>query len=271
VYPDVETFLAENVLDILHVATPPESHRAIVTQAAERVPVIICEKPLAENSSEAEAIAEIHRQGKVKILTNHERRYSRDYRRVKERIEQKVYGRLLSVASRLYMGGRASVEDILLNDGSHLVDIVHYLTDGRLQAAQATRVGEPGQETLFIGSRLGFAGGSPEQELPVSIEVGSGRDHVVFELDLSFSRGRIRVGNGLYEEYRSRASPYYERMRSLIRTAARRPGKTGYFANMLQDAVRCVREADHVPISSAEDGCRALVFIDSVRELGIRL
>jgi hypothetical protein len=101
----------------------------------------------------------------------------------------------------------------------------------------------------------------------VGIEIGTGRSYVDFELDLSCAEGRIRIGNGLYEEYVSRPSPYYEQMRSLLRTPARRPRRTGYFANMLRDAVRCVREDGHRPRSDVHDGWAAMIFIDKVKGL----
>ena len=328
VFTDLNSLLRETDPQLLHVATPPETHSAIVEQAVKHgVPVLVCEKPLAENSTAAASIVEVHRSKKIKILTNHERRYSLDYLQVRSRIKEHTYGSLLSVACRLYMGEHSAVEDVLLNDGTHLVDIIHFLTGGLLHPPQVMQMedskdrdkqlsaghssvaaahrgrpsaGGPSErgpsergpsergpserdhETLLISSWV--EGGAPRPiplqdapqsqrrtagaPQPVSIEVGTGRDHVVFELDLSFTRGRIRVGNGLYEEYRSRTSPYYEGMRSLRKTGIRRLKKTGYFSHMLEDAVRCLREPNHEPVSSAVDGYQALVFIDSV--LGLR-
>jgi hypothetical protein len=103
-------------------------------------------------------------------------------------------------------------------------------------------------------------------EVPISIDFGSGRDHVVFELDLSFSAGRIRIGNGLYEEYMSCESPYYEHMKSLLPTGEPGFEMTGYFSNMLRDAVACVRDADREPRGTAVDGYRSIQFIDRVKE-----
>ena len=328
VFTDLNSLLRETDPQLLHVATPPETHSAIVEQAVKHgVPVLICEKPLAENSSAAASIVEAHRSKRIKILTNHERRYSRDYLRVRSRVKEHTYGSLLSVVSRLYMGEHSLVEEVLLNDGTHLVDIIHFLTGGLLHPPQIMQMedskdrdkqlsagdssvapayrGRPSArdpsardpserdyKTLLISSWVEVGGpppgtdqsrqrtagsprpGAPQSQrrtaganLPVSIEVGTGRDHVVFELDLSFTRGRIRVGNGLYEEYCSRTSPYYEGMRSLSKTGIRRTKKTGYFSHMLEDAVCCLQEPNHEPVSSAVDGYQALVFIDSVLRL----
>jgi hypothetical protein len=92
---------------------------------------------------------------------------------------------------------------------------------------------------------------------------------VQFEIDLCFASGRIRIGNGLFEEYAGGESPYYERMRSLLKLRARRPAitpaTTGYFSNMLKDAVLCARDPKREPRSSARDGYLALRFIDAVK------
>jgi len=103
---------------------------------------------------------------------------------------------------------------------------------------------------------LGSAG-----ETPVSIEVGSERDHLVFELELSFESGRIRVGNGVESWERSEESPYYEGYRSLLPESRANGGLTGYFASMVADAVACVDDPIREPRSSALDALEAMKFI----------
>lgn len=258
VYSDLDLMLKETSADILHVATPVETHLAIIRKTLHYpIKLIICEKPLAEKGSDASRIARFHESGRVKILTNHERRYSKDYQSAKRHIERKTFGRLLSISSCLYMGERRSVEGMLLDDGTHMIDIIQYLTSERLKKREAQKFYERNRETLHIVSEAG--------NIPVFFEIGSGRDYITFELDLSFSSGRIRIGNGIYEEHESRRSPYYEGMKSLVKNAAKRPRKTGYFKNMLIDAVRCVRDGSKAPLSSAVDGSTVIEFIDSVK------
>jgi hypothetical protein len=274
VFGNLEEMLREVPTDILHVATPPATHRGIVERALPfGVRVIVCEKPLAETKADAGWIARAHRAGPTRILTNHERRYSLDYLNARLQIERGTYGRLMSVSGRLFMGEGGDVFAALLEDGTHLVDIVQFLTGCRLEAVSAMSEGAVRGKTLSIlarsrvdGKRRGgggtlVGGGS----VPVYIEVGTGRDHVVFELDLGFSLGRIRIGNGLYEEYKSGSSPYYEGMKSLMKGKARRPRVTGFFSRMLEDAVACARESGRTPVSSALDGFSAFLFVESVK------
>jgi predicted dehydrogenase len=257
---DFEAMITSSRPDILHIATPPDSHLDLVGRAlACGVRVLVCEKPLAENSREAEEIVRLVRREKAKLLVNHERRYSRDYLAARRRLDAGFFGRLLTVSARLCFGRTRPATEVLLHDGTHLLDIIRFLTAADLAVAGAERIRHAGEETLMISARAG--------EAPLWIEVGTGRDYVVFELDLSCTQGRLRIGNGLYEEQVSAPSPYYEGMRSLKKTPARRPPRTGYFAQMLSDAVRCAREPAYQPRSEAADGLAAMRFIDEVKSL----
>jgi len=261
VYGRVGDLLRDRNPHLLIIATPPETHLSIIRESqGYGVRVIVCEKPLARDCDEGAEIARIDASGDVTIMTNHERRYSKDYIMVKRRIEDGSFGELLSVCSRLYTrsegkdaDGSGETGGVLLEDGTHLVDMINFLTPAVLQKKHVRKSGD---RAVFIEGDGG---------VPVMIEIGTGRDYFVFELDLSFTRGRIRIGNGLFEEFESGASPYYEGYNSLLRNGRRRPVKTGYFSGMLEDAVRCVRDPRAVPVSSAADGYRALRFIDEVR------
>jgi predicted dehydrogenase len=245
--------------EILHVATPPETHVAVIEQAAVYEPlVIVCEKPLAEDSARASALLDLECDGCCRIITNHERRYSRDYQRARKRIESGRYGQLVTIAGRLAVGRKRPALEMLLHDGTHMIDIIRFLSELDLDVDEVTRHERAKREILIIQARSG--------EVPVILEVGGGRDHLIFELDLSLERGRLRIGNGLYEEWQSRSSRYYSGMKSLHRLpGARRPRVTGYFSGMMRDAVLCARDPSRRPVSSAEDGIEALRFVDSVR------
>jgi hypothetical protein len=97
------------------------------------------------------------------------------------------------------------------------------------------------------------------------MEIGAGRDYIVFELEFSCSKGKLCIGNGIFEVWESDESPYAEKFRSLKKTIASFEGPTGYFANMIADAVSCVREQGRRPLSSAADGLAAITYLHSVK------
>jgi len=257
-YAETGAMLDALGIDVLHVATPPHTHLQIVQEAARRgIAVVVCEKPLAQTALEAKKIVSLNEKGPVKILVNHERRYSRDYLKAKRHIEKRCFGPLRSIHAALYMRDTRPAYDILLDDGTHLVDIVLFLTGSEIAVLAARRLCDKTRDSILVTAKTG--------EVPLLLEVASGRNYFTFELDLSFQRGRIRIGNGLYEEYESGPSPFYEGMRSLARNSSRRPYPTGYFSGMMADAVSCARTPEHMPVSSALDGLRAIEVIEMIK------
>jgi predicted dehydrogenase len=257
VFGSVEELLAATSPDILCIATHPDSHLRMVRAAAGAgVSVAVCEKPLAHSMREAKRIAGLHRVGSITVVTNHERRYSGDYLAVRDLVRQRTYGRLLSVRGTLYFGSGRH-DRVLMHDGTHMVDVINFLAGGRAQLTRRFGRMRSRTSSAYLFGRI--AG------VPVVLEVGAERDHLVFEIELSFERGRARVGNGVLSFEGSEESPYYEGYRSLLPSDTPALSKTGYFANMIADAVRCVRDPGYEPVSSALDGLAAMRFITAMR------
>jgi predicted dehydrogenase len=279
VYTDAEEMIRAKNPQILVVATHPDSHYFYCRlAAASGIPVIVCEKPLADTISAARKIAALG----VTVITNHERRYSADYVKAKEILINKKLGTLLSVRAVLYMGKNKRLLDVFWHDGTHLADAVMFLTGLVLKhrkrwgakldafAGTAWLEGE-----LTAKDRMRTAGlrrkDAKEKDsispvpIPVVMEIGAGRDHLVFEMEFSCSEGRLCIGNGIFEVWESGESPYAEKFRSLKHTSRAFEGPTGYFANMMADAAACVTEPNRRPVSSATDGLRVIEYLHSVK------
>jgi len=304
VYADAAEMLQVHKPQILAIATHPDSHYHYCRLAADSgVQAVICEKPLADNIREARKIARLAKNG-LAIVTNHERRYAEDYIRAKSVLGSGKLGGLLSARAVLYMGKTKRLLDVLWHDGTHLADAVMFLTgmelkhkkrrgaklsanagtawlEGELTISNeqlAMREGNREQGTgnredcplsereinkqcLRIKTRLP----TPDSRLPIIIEIGAGRDHLVFEIEFSCERGRLRIGNGIFEVWESVPSPYAEKFRSLMKTDEIFSGPTGYFANMVKDAVACAREHGRLPRSSADDGLKVIEYLNSIK------
>jgi predicted dehydrogenase len=266
VYACARTMLEAHTPDVLVVATHPDSHeRYCALAAAHRVPLVICEKPLADSLRAARRIAALERKGGPVIIVNHERRYSLDYQKAKPLIDGGRFGPLRSVSARLYMGTRRLL-DVLWHDGTHLADAVMYLTGMTLEHRKTW--GAPlsaARGTAWLSGQL-LRKGSPEEKsppVPFVMELGAERDHLVFEMTFSLERGRLRIGNGIFEVWESGPSPYAEQFRSLKKTEDGFAGKTGYFANMLRDAAACVRDPARRPLSGAGDALKVVEYLES--------
>ncbi|MDR1859221.1 MAG: Gfo/Idh/MocA family oxidoreductase [Treponema sp.] len=262
VYADAAEMLRIHSPRILVIATHPDSHYHYCRLgAACSVPVLICEKPLADSVGSARKIARLAKQGAV-IITNHERRYSADYIRAKAILEAGELGTLLSVSAILYMGKTRRLLDVFWHDGTHLADAIMFLTNTTLKHRRRWGARLTAREgTAWLEGELRR---EKATAIPVIMEIGAGRDHLAFEIEFSCERGRLRIGNGVFEVWDSAPSPYAEQFRSLRRTAEVFSGPTSYFANMVQDAVACVKDPQRLPRSSAADGLRVIEYLHSV-------
>ncbi|MDR0877755.1 MAG: Gfo/Idh/MocA family oxidoreductase [Treponema sp.] len=269
VYADAAEMLCAHHPQILVIATHPDSHAEYCLLAAENhIPVVICEKPLADSLRSAKAIARLTA-GKggasdgLKIVTNHERRYSEDYITAKTVLDEGRLGKLLGVTGTLYMGRFRRLLDVLWHDGTHLADAIMFLTDSTLKHRRSWGTKLTAKEgTAYLEAELY---GAAAKRIPVLIEVGAGRDHLVFEIEFSCEKGRLRIGNGIFEVWESAESPYAEGFRSLKNSSVKFEGPTGYFANMVKDTVACVREPDRQPQSSSADGLRVIEYLHSIK------
>jgi predicted dehydrogenase len=263
VYADAAEMIRIHTPRIVAIATHPDSHYRYCRLAADcGVPVVICEKPLADNIGEARKIKRLSEQGTI-IITNHERRYAHDYIRARAILDEAKLGKLLSVRAVLYMGKTKRLLDVLWHDGTHLADAIMFLTNARLKHRRrwgAKLTANTG--TAWLEGALYHGDPSP---IPVIIEIGAGRDHLAFEMEFSCEKGRLRIGNGIFEVWESAPSPYAEQFRSLKQTGETFTGPTGYFAHMVQDAVRCARENGATPSSGAADGLRVIEYLHSVK------
>jgi len=262
VYENAQEMLRIHKPQIFVIATHPDSHYHYCRLAAEeKVPVVICEKPLADNIKEARKITQLAATGSPKIITNHERRYSSDYIRAKAILEEKKLGSLVSVRAVLYMGKTTRLLDKLWHDGTHLVDIIMFLTNSTLKHKRHRGA----QLTANTGTAW-LEGKLHPICIPVLLEIGAGRDHLVFEIEFSCEKGRLRIGNGIFEVWESVQSPYAENFCSLKKTNEIFSGPTGYFSNMLKDAVSCAIDPNRLPVSGVIDGLKVIEYLNSVKK-----
>jgi predicted dehydrogenase len=286
VFADAAQMLNIHKPHIFVIATHPDSHYYYCRLASQtRIPVVICEKPLADNINEARKIARLsvrggskhtpaaHADGTV-IVTNHERRYSQDYIRAKEILESGNLGTLLSVRVVLYLGKTTRLIDQFWHDGTHLADAVMFITGAVLKhrrswgAKLTSRNGTAWLEGELLSKIDKTAKNNSTffSPIPVIFEIGCSRDHLVFEIEISCEKGRLRIGNGIFEIWESVPSPYAEKFRSLKNTGDNFLGPTGYFANMLKDAIACVKDPQRIPVSTAADGLRVIEYLNSVKK-----
>jgi predicted dehydrogenase len=111
-HSDYRDLLARDDIDVISVATPPTTHREIVEAAAARGVHVICEKPLATNLADCDAMIEACRAGSVTLAVYHNYLYLQATRKLSELIEAGTIGevqatRITGLALRPWVGNEA--------------------------------------------------------------------------------------------------------------------------------------------------------------------
>lgn len=296
VYTDCDSLFAKETkrlkrkLDIVVIAVNESSHLQITLKAIEYEPkLIILEKPVALNVKDAQIIQNECKKHNVKILINHERRFALDYNFAK--ILLKKIGTIQSVTAKLYSGLRVYCEQeeqsglySLLHDGTHLVDIVHFLLSD-------TQKCELVQDNIFANYNLTgivkdeknmirnvSAHYKTENGIPVEFIFSGQSKFFEFQIEILGTTGKIELGNGFFRFFQNKESKLYSGFKSLQKISYKQKWnghllkiskdkfckKTGYFTFMVQNAVDYLNGKEKLK-STVEDGIQNLVVLEQIK------
>lgn len=94
-YPDLGALFADEAVDALDIASPRETHAALVRQAADRGLPVLCQKPLASTHAEAEALVR-DIGDRIRLMVHENWRFRPYYRRMGAWIGSGAFGTLTS-------------------------------------------------------------------------------------------------------------------------------------------------------------------------------
>jgi len=171
-------------LDIISICTPESVRLSIFKQLPLTKPlVILCEKPLASNLSEAKEILALAQKSSWKIAINYIRRYGSGFQAIQKRMSRNEWGPVQKVIATYGKG--------LRNNGTHLLDLMNYLF-GRAQSVswlgtvQDDRVQTDPTQDLLIQTEAG---------VPIYVTAVDHNLYTVFEFQVFFEMARLRVFN----------------------------------------------------------------------------
>ncbi|MBP3710119.1 MAG: Gfo/Idh/MocA family oxidoreductase [Treponema sp.] len=271
--------------DIIVIAVNEDAHLDTALAAIRSKPkLIILEKPVALTMKDGLAIADEAKKNDVPIMVNHERRFALDYKIAKSYM--KKIGELQSITAELCSSLRvyskqdeASGEYSLLHDGTHLIDIVHYLlTQDHLSDKTASSdlqrrsiLYDMALESVFrdksdISIVRNISVHFASDVCPdVTIKISGRSKFFSFGIDVLGTEGRIKIGNGYAEFYKREAATMYTGFYSLVRDdTVALPTKTKYFSNMVQAAVDFL-DGTLPLMSTLQDGLNDLDIIEQIR------
>jgi predicted dehydrogenase len=97
------TLAADQQVDLVVVATPPNSHASLGCQMMEAGKHVVCEKPLALNSAETAAMVETATRRQVHLGCHQNRRWDVDYLAIKQAVAERQVGDLFYIET--FVGG----------------------------------------------------------------------------------------------------------------------------------------------------------------------
>ncbi len=123
-YSDAEEMLAEEELHLVAVCTPPTEHAANTIAAVDAgVRGIVCEKPMAMDLAECDAMIEACGRHGVKLAIGHQRRYGAQFIKGRNLLASGALG------DPLMLYGSTPGADVMLW-GVHWLDMFHFLMPG---------------------------------------------------------------------------------------------------------------------------------------------
>ena len=153
-YPDFESLIGDEEVELVVIATPSHLHAPQTIKALEAGKNVVCEKPMATNLAEADAMIEAYKRTGRTLAIFQNRRYEPAFLKVREIIQSGKLGRIVLIKIYWHSFGRRwdwqTLKKFgggeLRNNASHVID----------QALQLLGDGEPEvfcdlQRTLTLG------------------------------------------------------------------------------------------------------------------------
>jgi predicted dehydrogenase len=196
---NLESVLNSHKVDIVTVCTPDQTHYEVVTQVLNtrsRPSLIFLEKPACLNNIELDQMKQLAEKRGVRIIVNHSRRFSSQFRVFKKLILDGEFGDLVKVRGINYGG--------FLHNGVHFVDTLEYLFNESLvfnEIIESVPSTTKNDYDGFIQFNLEQSG------IPVRLDFIQEIYYQLFEFDFWFTKSRVRIedfGNRIIIERKKR-------------------------------------------------------------------
>jgi predicted dehydrogenase len=179
-------------IDIIIVATPTEKHAETLSYLLQLSPrLVIAEKPFTENGRDAKMISGLYEKENIPIAINYIRRYVPEYVQIKKIIDEKQFGKVLN-CFLLYTRG-------LKREASHAIDLFNYFFGDFIDGSI---INDNSIDDYSSKDRTYAAYLSYDCCRHIFMFPCDGRQFAIFEMDLIFERGRIKLTNhGIMKKY----------------------------------------------------------------------
>lgn len=137
-HDSVTALVTDPTVDALYVATPPYLHAEQVIQAAEQGKPVLCEKPLALNTTQAQAMIDACRANGVQLMVCYYQRYNSRHQQIKQWLMAGAIGQVTALRINFsdyfpptpgfwHHDPAISGGGPLMDLGIHCIDLVRFL------------------------------------------------------------------------------------------------------------------------------------------------
>ncbi|MCJ8012175.1 Gfo/Idh/MocA family oxidoreductase [Paenibacillus sp. KQZ6P-2] len=212
-YDDYRKMLASNHVDMVIVSVKAPFHKEIVLNTIRANKHIYCEWPLAVGTSEVESIMKELNQSTIKHAIGLQSRQSDEVKLVKELVDNKEIGRILSINMKVsthakgnwvdqagsYILDRKNGATLLTINGGHALDVVTYIF-GHFTEVQAGRHTHYTEARILDNDRTinkniedqYMINGKINNDIPIVVHLQGGA-YPQFLLEIQGEKGIIRL------------------------------------------------------------------------------
>lgn len=267
-YTDYIQMIKENDLDIVGVATHPQTHAQIVKEIATLgVKGILCEKPIALSLRDADEMIEACHKNGVILMTMHNRRWNGIYRKAKELIESGALGKVNTLVGMCQSCNpnknfQALYEGPLLHDATHLFDIMRFLMGdvewviSDVEKANSKAVVEDNANSLIRFQNGAYA----------TTFVNERTDYMRFELEIQCSKGVLILQTNTAKLLMLAESQYVSGVKALSEVEFPQTVQMNAFIEAYSELVESIRQGRNISVSTGEDGRKCLEIVMSIYE-----
>lgn len=171
-------------IDVISICSPTSFHEEHIYKSIKLKPkLIFCEKPISESLEKTKKIIDECKKNNILFVVNYTRRWDPDIIQLKNEIEIGQHGSLRSI-NAVYNKG-------LLNNGSHLIDLLHYLLGKLTIIATEKPIYDYTETDPTIPILL-----KTSKNIPIHVNIGNADDFSIFEIQFIFSKKIICMQDG---------------------------------------------------------------------------
>lgn len=249
-YPSIESLLnAGDVIDMVSVCTPDEEHVSTLQSVLSLQPMaVLAEKPLGINSAAACKVVDAYQEAGTLLAVNYMRRCSPVLQGLARQIQSGHYGDLQNAVVRYTKG--------LFHNGSHLLDLMlWFFGELRVCFTRSRSIIDFSENDPTIDAVM-----ETHDSTPVYLCGLDSRHYTAFELDLSFSDGRVVATDMITRitRYETDKSATFPSQRLLLQSDTETCNVQMWIPLMIDNVVRSV-EGD---VSLCSDGGNALKVLE---------